>query len=276
MSKKIIDRFNSLSDMVDYALSNPHTHADSNKKSAWVDNGLTDSLEHAGTVAREGWSDVRPEIDALLNKVQEQVGERFARETRIIPSVAGGAVNIGRHLSGRPDSMLGFKRQPSTRHGRIVKIVYDYGANGNTPASDMLKRGAVIAVLVDTLSTLGLSVELNGETTVKIGELGTHTTLVRLHDAREPMDINSLAYAIAHPSMLRRMTFAVREMSEFGERNVDRNGHGNSTPITLADELEADVVINRIEHGGNASLMLSDPAGWVLSTIKGLGLMGGE
>jgi hypothetical protein len=262
--------------MVDYALTNPHTNASSNKKDVWVDNGLTASLEQAGTVARTGWSDVRPEIDALLNEVQEQVGERFSREARVVNSVAGGAVNIGRHLTGRPDSMIGFKRQPSTRHGRIVKIVYDYGANGQTPASDMLRRGAVIAVLVDTLSTLGLSVELNGETTVKIGELGTHTTLVRLHDAREPMDINSLAYAIAHPSMLRRLTFAVREMSKFGLANVNNNGHGKSTPITLGDELEADVVINRIEHGGNASLMLSDPAGWVLSTIKGLGLMGGE
>jgi hypothetical protein len=274
--KTIIDRFNSLSEMVDYALTNPHTEADSNKESNWVDNGLTSSLENAGTVARDGWSDVRPEIDALINEVQEQVGERFSREARVVNSIAGGAVNIGRHLTGRPDSMIGFKRQPSTRHGRIVKIVYDYGANGSVPAADMLKRGAVVAVLVDTLSTLGLSVELNGETTVKIGELGTHTTLVRLHDAREPMDINSLAYAIAHPSMLRRLTFSVREISKFGLSAVDRNSHGRSTPITLADELEADVVINRIEHGGNASLMLSDPAGWVISTIKGLGLLGGD
>lgn len=271
--KKVIDRFDSLADMADYAKGNPHTDASSNKKDRWVDNGLTSSLDEAVTVAHNGWTDARPEIDKILNEVKEQLGERLSHATRTFYSVAGGAVNVGRHLAGMPNSMVAFKRVPSTRHGRVVRIVYDYGANGSTPASEMLLRGATIAVLVDTLSTLGLSVELNGETTVKIGDNDTHTTLVRLHDAREPMDINNLSYAIAHPSMLRRLTFAVREMSEFGLRKINAASHGRSIPITLADELEADVVINRIEHGGSTRDMLRDPAGWVLQTIQGLGVL---
>lgn len=270
---KVLDSFNSLSEMVAYAEKNPHTTASSNKNSEWVDNGLTSSLADAVQVARTGWSDARPEIDKVLGQVQEQVGERFAKECRTQIGLAGGGVHMGRFVVGRPDCMVGFKRQPSTRHGRIVRIAYDYGANGATPASDMLKRGATIAVLVDTLATLGLSVELTGETTVKVGDKGTHTTLVRLHDAREPLDINALAYAIAHPSMLRRLTFAVREMSKFTERTISANSHGRSIPITMAEEIEADVVINRIEHGGNGALMQADPAGWVVSTIKGLGLI---
>ena len=270
---KVIDKFDSLGELASYAEKNPHTDASSNRNSNWVDEGRTKSLAQAVQVARTGWSEARPEIDKVLGQVQEQVGERFAKECRVQISLAGGAVHMGRFIAGRPDCMVGFKRQPSTRHGRIVRIVYDYGANGNTDAGEMLKRGAIIAVLVDTLATLGLSVELTGETTVKVGDKGTHTTLVKLHDAREPLDINALGYAIAHPSMLRRLTFAVREMSTFGERAITSNGHGSSIPITMADELEADVVINRVEHGGNSALMMKDPAGWVVSTIRGVGLI---
>lgn len=273
MARKVIDRFASLYEMTRYVENNPHTDASSNKDSSWVDGGSTKSLADAVRFADNGWTDVRPEIDKMLHEVQEQVGERFSQVTRVQIGLAGGGVHMGRFLAGRPDCMVGFRRQPSARHGRIVRVVYDFGANGNTDQSVMLKRGSIVAVLIDTLATLGLSVELWGETTVDIGDKGKHTTLVSLHDAREQLDINSLAYAVAHPSMLRRLSFAVREMSEFGCDVVTRHGHGRSVPITMAQELEADVVINRIEHGGNSDLMMRDPAGWVLSTIRGLGVL---
>lgn len=273
MTRKVIDKFASLYEMTRYAETNPHTTSSSNKDTEWIDKGRTKSLADAVKFADEGWQDARPQIDAVLAKVQEQVGERFSQVTRVQIGLAGGGVHMGRYLAGRPDCMVGFRRQPSTRHGRMVRVVYDFGANGSTDANEMLKRGAIVAVLIDTLATLGLSVELVGETTVKVGDKGTHTTLVTLHDAREQLDINALAYAVAHPSMLRRLTFAVREMSQFGERTISSNGHGRSVPITMAEELQADVVINRIEHGGNGALMMSDPAGWVVSTIRGLGLI---
>lgn len=270
---KVVDKFGSLYEMTRYAEKNPHTNADSNSDSVWVDKGRTKSLADAVKFSDEGWSEARPQIDKVLAEVQEQVGERFAQVSRVQIGLAGGGVHMGRYLAGRPDCMVGFRRQPSTRHGRMVRVVYDFGANGSTDAEEMLKRGAIVAVLIDTLATLGLSVELVGETTVKIGDKGTHTTLVTLHDAKEQMDINALAYAVAHPSMLRRLTFAVREMSKFGLKAVESASHGRSVPITMAKELEADVVIDRIEHGGNGALMMSDPAGWVVSTIRGLGLL---
>lgn len=270
---KVIDKFGSLYEMTRYVEQNPHTNAESNKDSNWVDEGRTKSLADAVKFSDEGWSEVRPEIDKMLAEVQEQVGERLATVSRVQIGLAGAGVHMGRFLAGRPDCMVSFRKQASARHGRMVRVVYDFGANGNTPASQMLKRGAIVAVLIDTLSTLGLSVELVGETTVKIGDAGTHTTLVTLQDPKEHMDINALAYAVAHPSMLRRLTFGVREMSKFGCEKVQRNGHGRSIPITMADELQADVVINRIEHGGNGALMMQDPAGWVVSTIKGMGLV---
>lgn len=270
---KVIDKFGSLYEMTRYAEKNPHLGESSNENTNWVDNGRTKSLADAVKFSDEGWQEARPQIDKMLAEVQEQVGERFSQVTRVQIGLAGGGVHMGRYLAGRPDCMVGFRRQPSTRHGRMVRVVYDFGANGSTHSETMLKRGAIVAVLIDTLATLGLSVELVGETTVKIGDKGTHTTLVTLHDAKEHMDINALAYAVAHPSMLRRLAFAVREMSEFGVKAISSHGHGKSVPITMAEELQADVVINRLEHGGNSALMMSDPAGWVVSTIRGLGLI---
>jgi hypothetical protein len=263
-----LSKFDSLREMIDYAADNKNT-GDSNTDDMSFTGGTRD-LAHAVDVARVGWDAVRPDVDKMISEVADSFGERYAKENRSVIGYTGGAVHMGRFLTGRPDHMIGFRRMPSTRHGKVVRIVVDYGANGNTKAEKMQKRGAVLTVLVDALASLGLSVELWGETTVSFGTTD-HTTLVKLHDSREPLDINDMMFALAHPSMLRRLTFSVRER-EMSTTKCHMHGYGRSKKITRAEELEADVVCNRLEHGGTDALMESDPVAWILQTIKGLGV----
>lgn len=267
--KNTLSKFDSLRELIDYAADNTDTRTSDDRDPYFA--GGTDSLAHAVNMARNGWDAVRPDVDKMLSEIADSFGERFAKVNRTVVGYTGGAVHMGRFLTGRPDHMVGFRRMPSTRHGKVVRLIVDYGANGNTPAANMQKRGCVLTVLVDALATLGLSVELWGETTVKVGASGSHTTLVKLHDSREPLDINDMMFALAHPSMLRRLTFSVRERA-MGAAKMYTNGYGQSTPITHADNLEADVVCNRIEHGGSDALMMRDPVAWILQTINGLGV----
>lgn len=267
--KNVLSKFDSLREMIDYAADNADAGSSDTESPHFT--GGTKSLADAVGVARTGWDAVRPDVDKMLSEIADSFGERFAKVNRSVIGYTGSAVHMGRFLSGRPDHMIGFRRMPSTRHGKVVRLVVDYGANGNTAAENMQRRGCVLTVLVDALATLGLSVELWGETTVQVGDTATHTTLVKLHDSREPLDINDMMFALAHPSMLRRLTFSVREKA-MTTRKMQSHGYGRSTKITRADELEADVVCNRIEHGGSDALMMSDPVAWILQTINGLGV----
>lgn len=274
-----MDKFESLQDLYDYA--NVETLDDQSSRTDDTVFTETKSFAEAFNLAVGGWDAVRPEVDALLETVSESFKERFAQVSTVRIGMQGSAVHMGRFVAGRPDCMIGHRRLPSTRHGKVVKVVVDYGANAGTPAKDMLARGVVLTVLIDALSSMGLSTEIWGETSVTMGKTGlglanktrVHTTLVKMHDATEPLDINNMMFAMANPSMLRRMTFAVRELCEFGLNACRSASHGQSIPITQADDIEADVVANRVEHGGNNRDMVSDPAGWVLQTIRGLGLI---
>ena len=266
----VTSKFDSLREFIDYAEGNPLDNRGSSDNDDSHFTGGTRSLAEALGMARNGWDAVRPEVDKMLATIKESFGERFAKVNRTKVGIAGGAVHMGRFIAGRPDHMVGFHRMPSTRHGKVVRLLVDYGANANTPASEMRKRGCTLTVLVDALATLGLSVELWTETTVKMGNK-SHTTLVKLHDSREPLDINDMMFALAHPSMLRRLTFSVRERA-MTMATCRSTSYGSSVPVTQAEALESDVVCNRIEHGGNNALMVSDPVAWILQTIEGLGV----
>lgn len=270
---KVIDKFNSFSELLAYANTNPHLEESSNTGDA-IWHGGTTNLAEAVKLATEGWHEERDSLDKMLRVLQEQIGERFQTVKRSYNSVHGGRVDMGRFLGGRPDHMVAYRKVATTAQGKICRLILDYGANGNTPAEQMLKRGVTITALVDLLATMGISIELWGETTIKVGKEQTHTTLVQMHDPREPLDIDSLMYAIAHPAMLRRLTFSVREKwsGEGGVRKMVSHGHGSSIPITFAKELQCDVVLNRIEHGGSDDI-INKPVEWIMQTIKGLGLL---
>jgi hypothetical protein len=270
---KVIDKFNSFSELLSYANTSPHLDHHSNTGSSSFCGG-TNNLAEAVKLATEGWHDERDALDRMLRVMQDQIGERFQTVKRSYNSVHGSRVDMGRFLGGRPDHMVAYRKVATTSQGKICRLILDYGANGSTSADDMLKRGVTITALVDLLATMGISIELWGETTVKVGSDQTHTTLVQMHDPREPLDIDSLMYAIAHPAMLRRLTFSVREKwsGKGGASKMSSHGHGTSIPITFAEELQCDVVLNRIEHGGNNDI-IKKPVEWIMQTIKGLGLL---
>lgn len=266
----VTSKFNSLREFIDYAEANPVDNRGSSDKESSEFAGGTASLAEAVGMARNGWDAVRPDVDKMLATIKESFGERFAKVNRTKVGIAGGAVHMGRFIAGRPDHMVGFHRMPSTRHGKVVRLLVDYGANAGVSAENMRKRGCTLTVLVDALATLGLSVELWTETTVQMGTK-SHTTLIKLHDSREPLDINDMMFALAHPSMLRRLTFSVRERA-MTMATCRSHGYGGSVPVTQAEALESDVVCNRLEHGGTDKLMVTDPVAWILQTIEGLGV----
>ena len=267
-----VDMFGSLGELVKYAESNV-TFGQSDTREAWFrDKCMTDSFASGAELARHGWHAVRPDVDKLMSSLTERIGERidYAQVTNY--GVTGSIVDMGRFMQGEPECMMEFVPEPTERMGRVVRIFVDYGASSQYDAQHFVRRGTAILALIDTLTKLGVGCEVWGETAVD-GRDSTHTTVVKLHDARDQMDIDGLMFAIAHPSMLRRMTFSVREMASNSKGiGAYRGGsYGSTCKMKYATTQDVDVKIERTENG--RSIMMDNPVDWVCQTIDGLGLL---
>ena len=260
-----LDLFNSLGEMLVYADSNSRKRK-SDSADAESFSG-TKNYAHANKLATEGWHEIRPEVEKLLAVLSEQIDNRFDTVNELEYAVSGGAVDVGRWLTGEPECMFNFVPTPNARMGKVVRLFIDYGASASYSAEFIKQRGIVICALVDALQKMRIATEVWGETAIIGTRNAIHTTVVKLHDATAQMDIDELMFALANPSMLRRITFSVREMAKFG----DSCGYGSTIPTEYAAEYGADIRIERLRT--TESLMFSNPVEWVVSTIKGMDLV---
>ena len=259
----LMDKFNSLGEFIDYANSNSHKLQSENGEAS---NCMTASYAEAHALAVNGWHEVRAEVEAMLDKLTEQIADRFAIISSLEFATSGGAVDVGRWLTGEPECMYSFTPTPSARMGKVVKLFIDYGASANFSAEFIRQRGIVILALVDTLTKMGIACEVWGETAVTYGK-GTHTTVVKMHDATSQLDIDGLMFALANPSMLRRLTFSVRELAD----KALPPSYGRTRHMMFAKDYGADIRIERLESSYDT--MMTDPVKWVMSQVEGMELV---
>lgn len=235
-------------------------------------NGFTASLEEACKLGIDGWHDVRDEVTNYLDALKDSIFERLAPTMVATYDVSGGFVDMDRFLTGEPECMVESVLMPVSKHGKVIRIVVDNGASAGFTGEFIRQRGAIICSLIDTLAKLGHSVEVWSETTVEISNHKLHSTVTKLHDAQDLLDIDSLMFGLCHPAMLRRLQFQCRDIAskEFGYKH---GNYGGTVQTKWSAFLEADIVCERLES--KAHTMMSDPVKWVMQTINGLGL-GGE
>jgi hypothetical protein len=265
-----VDYFNSFGEMLNYVETNPKFgQSDKDGTDGW--DGMK-NFSDASQLARSGWHDVRPEVEKLLNQMSDVIADRLEIAPAMTWNVAGGVVDVGRYCGNEPMCMIDFPMEPQERMGKVVKLFIDYGASSGFSGDFIMKRGIVLLALVDTLQKLGVSVEIYGETAISSG--GTmHTTVTKLHDPTDRLDIDELMFTLAHPAMLRRMAFAVREMSTCAKDISSYQGgsYGSTRHTVYAPTVNADVRMERLER--QATQCMENPVEWVMQTITGLNLV---
>lgn len=264
-----MDKFESFGEMLAYCKTNPEFGMSEHGDYSFTH---TADFAEAYNLAKNGWHDVRAEVEQMLDTLTERLAERLDLAHVTNYGVSGAIVDMGRYMMGDPECMMEFVQEPAERMGKVVRLFVDYGASASYEAEFIRKRGVVILALVDTLNRLGVSCEIWGETAVRNGET-IHTTVTRLHDATEPMDIDTLMFALAHPSMLRRMAFCVREMSSVAKQIGAKRGgsYGSTIHTEYAKAYGADVRMERLES--RTHTCMTDPVEWVMQTVNGMGLV---
>jgi hypothetical protein len=264
-----VEEYDTLADLLAYARSNKkRLSSDKRGNGDWAG---SDSLDDACDLGTRGWHEIRPEVDKLINSLDNVISATFGNMFETKFNITGDSGDIDRYLVGDPECMIDYVDVPQTRMGRVVRLLINGTVNATVSAETIRQRGAMVCSLVDIINRLGIGVEVFSEIATRSGGK-YHSMLTKLHDSQQLLDIDNLMFAIAHPSMLRRVSFSNMEMSKWGEaKKIIGAGYGSASNCTLKSHVDADVVIDNFESGTGD--FEKDGMKFIMSTITGLGLI---
>lgn len=264
-----VEEYDTLADLLVDAKSNKKRKSSDNRdKPDWRGSA---SLDEACELGIRGWHEIRPEVDKLINSLDSIIGSTFGNLFETKFNVTGESGDIDRYLMGNPECMIDYVDVPQTRMGRVVRLLVNGTVNSGVPAETIKQRGAMICSLVDIINRLGVGVEVYSEIATASSNK-YHSLLTKLHDSQQLLDIDNLMFAIAHPSMLRRISFSNMEMSKWEQaKEIIGGSYGSASNCKMKSHVNADVVIENFESGtGNFE---ADGMKFIMSTITGLGLV---
>jgi hypothetical protein len=227
-------------------------------------------------LVKYGWQDQVALIENMAANIMEKVTDAGLDTTYTVAwDVSGGFVDVAAHLSGVAECMGEAHLVP--KPATVLRLLLSVDANGWITADYLIERGAVILALCEVARRIGISTEV----WVAIGSGGANgakyetATLVKRAD--DPTDLAALAYALAHPSVLRRLSFGCMEVEANDPRFASTfsvpGGYGRSIPPSsaLAKEVGADLVTRNVLGPGNDP-ETRDPVAWIRSTLEGFGV----
>lgn len=216
-----------------------------------------------------------PEGTALCQRMAEDIAakasvhvERMAFE---FATHDGNAFDIGRFLRGEPECVLKMvRKQGEGKAHKVVKLAMNVAASWSVDQEVLIRRGAALCAAAYCLHRAGYGTEIWAA--LALNDFGTthFQVSVLIKRANAHFDLGRLAFACAHPSMLRRFMFAALENQ--GKEFHAVLGHCYGRPTNLTG-IKSDVCIERAL--GSESHWQSSEAcvEWVLATLKTQGVV---
>lgn len=172
----------------------------------------TQTFEQAVDLARKGWPEGAARIAKLRATLDRVVRKAIdAKSAQLQWAVTGDFVDIGRVLSGEPESFGSFvEAEASQSSARVIKLVGNVSARAGVETPSIFSAGAAVAAAVDILESLGHRVELwlgSGSANCVSGK--KLTVLVKVKEASQPIDLDRVAFCLAHNACLRRLFFSL-------------------------------------------------------------------
>lgn len=174
---------------------------------------MTESFEEACDLLFGGWKKGAEELSAKTEEFFKGsvVSAQSAQNKRkTIYDVAGYQVSVPRYLQGVPTSMVRTMNVPVK--DKIVTINKVMGYRGDVRAETILNESAKALAIVKRLEDMGYRVNLN---VVNLSRDYGNNMLglkVKIKSASERLNISKLAFPMCHPSMMRRVIFAFKEI----------------------------------------------------------------
>ncbi len=183
----------------------------SSLKSGRVDWAGTHSLGEAIDLAYDGWPEGRARLERLRKKLSiEQLlpTSQRIRETR---DVFGDEPNVDLFLSGEPEHMVTLEEEFSREGGKIIRMCVNRSAASSVSSERITRRGLALLLAIEALLTLGYSLEFSIYQSVQSDNGNSYNILIPLLHAGDPISMDSFAFLLMHPAVLRRLIFAAEE-----------------------------------------------------------------
>lgn len=249
---------------------------------------LHDSDDFAGSdlpeaihLLKNGWPEGREMITELTNKVSKIVGAKIVRDVAY-HDVSGAYVDVGRFIDGEPECMVEYRtgRDFGTR---TITIVCSISQSCHVDKKEIMKNGTITAAIVDGFEQAGLRCKvvignfIAGHKAFEYEpESPKFMMLITVKEWDQPLDMDRLAFTLAHPAMLRRLVLANNEQEpmEIIKRFGFQWGGGYGTPQKIFEHVKAkaDVVLENDlyrQYGNSIERM----AHYVCSVLKQNGVV---
>ena len=201
-------------------LENGSSHRITTDKS-WVEQGWDETLE----LLRSGWAKGVDAIDIIAEQIKTTINED-ATEYLVDYEVTGDFLDVGRVLEGVPETFGFIEAQEQPREE--LNIIINLGASAGCDAKLLYNRGAVVVAIIDQLQAkYFLTVTVITETHATGWNLPRNIRMEVKLDMQNDYSRDLLAFYVANSGMLRRVSFAVREMN-FDTTDLGTYGHSEN------------------------------------------------
>lgn len=259
----ISKRFGSVSEYVDYAATMRHGrgHLISSGRTAFTG---TETFADAVKLAFAGWKDGIGDVNAIRGAIKPK---GLNPRSYVRRSVVGpGTFNMGAIVQGRPDAYVQLRKSNEIKHGngKIIRIVENISVSAGVSTDVIQTRGAAILALCDALESqgrrveivLGMGLSLRGE---------NREVFVTTKKAGETINLPKLAFAMAHPSMMRRLMFAIVE----GDWGIYYLTQGHPSAVNHDD---ATIYLGHMMHGDSNFSSINAARKWVRDELHKQGI----
>jgi len=228
------------------------------------------SWEEAKQLALEGWKGGLEEVEKFRAQLSPFITDKILRPLQVY-SVSGYNVDVGAFLSNDPECFISRVYEERNYPGKIFKIVCSISFSASIQPETIIQRGAMICALVDAIEFAGHRAEVICNFAASRSEYyrdgtnkehGWFEVDVNVKPTDQPVDLSSLAFCLAHPSMLRRLVFSVAELVGWSDY-VSNYGY----PAKATEQ--GDIYIAEIFSG----IISNEKAiEWVLTELEKLGI----
>jgi len=195
--------------MPDTGLGELHSRSDTHHEPEWY-GGC--SFEEAVTLGRHGWKEGAQMVYAKLEVLHDRITTRRVRKEVGYDRQGPGVIDYQRLLQGHPMPWVTWQNTDVTENGggQVVTVLFNGGVSGQVDTESIIRKGVLACALIDLLERSGRRCEV----VVIDASQGSGLSIVirtLLKKASEPLDIDRIAFALAHPAALRRLGFSVLE-----------------------------------------------------------------
>lgn len=173
--------------------------------------------EDAFVLARTGWPEGR-------SFMADTVGQSAAVLASVnvpcrVHDVGGMFPDVPRYIGGDPLCMVSVGEEERTTRP-VIKLVCEQWGSCGVDRKQLIHRGAAICAVVDRFEAMGARVEVTARFSCSASQYTRHQATKKncIIDvtgklAGEPLEVDRLAFLLAHPATLRRMFF--RQLETF-------------------------------------------------------------